>query len=201
MASILDLRRRIRSVRNTRQITKAMKMVSAAKLRRAQEHAMNARPYAMLLASVLNSLRRRLETYDAASAYRQHPLLVTRPEKRVLLIVVAGDKGFAGAFNTNIMRAASHFIHENDHHQIDIEPIGRKARDHFRRTYSVADYLEQRDEGTGLIRRVRRNRSGNIEVTGDHPGVLQKLTFEEAHKLSEEVVARYAQAEIDAVYL
>jgi F-type H+-transporting ATPase subunit gamma len=201
MASILDLRRRIRSVRNTRQITKAMKMVSAAKLRRAQEHAMNARPYAMLLASVLNSLRRRLETYDAASVYRQHPLLVTRPEKRVLLIVVAGDKGFAGAFNTNITRAASNFIHENDHHQIDIEPIGRKARDHFRRAYNVADYFEQVDETTGAARRVRRNRGAGIEVTGDHPGVLQKLTFEEAHKLSEEVVARYAEAEIDAVYI
>ncbi len=201
MASILDLRRRIRSVKNTRQITKAMKMVSAAKLRRAQEHAMSARPYTALLASVLNSLRRRLETYDPASVYRQHPLLVTRPEKHVLLIVVAGDKGFAGAFNTNITRAASNFIHENDHHQIDIEPIGRKARDHFRRTYGVADYVEQHDEATGTTRRVRRNRGAGIEVTGDHPGVLQSLTFEQAHKLSEEVVARYAEAEIDAVYI
>lgn len=201
MANILDLRRRIRSVRNTRQITKAMKMVSAAKLRRAQEHALAARPYAALLASVLNSLRRRLEGYDPSSACRQHPLLVTRPEKSILLIVVSGDKGFAGAFNTNILRAATNFIHENDHHQIDIEPVGRKARDHFRRIYGAAEYVDQLNEVTGVVERVRLSRRGSIEVTGDHPGVLENLNFEQARELSAEVSRRYAEAEIDAVYV
>lgn len=201
MANILDLRRRIRSVRNTRQITKAMKMVSAAKLRRAQEHAFAARPYAALLASVLNSLRNRLEGYDPSAACRQHPLLVARPEKRVLLVVVSGDKGFAGAFNTNIIRAATNFIHENDHHLIDIETVGRKACEHFRRTYGVAEYVEHRNEATGVMEPKRAPRRSSVEVTGDHPGVLENLSFEHARKLSAEVARRYAESEIDAVYV
>ena len=99
MANVLDLRRRIRSVKNTRQITKAMKMVSAAKLRRAQERALAARPYAKMITSVLESLTRRADLYDETTGNLSHPLFVTRPEKRVLLIVISGDKGFAGAFN------------------------------------------------------------------------------------------------------
>ena len=98
MANVLDLRRRIRSVKNTRQITKAMKMVSAAKLRRAQERAMQARPYAQMLTNVLESLVRRTDLFDSASGDIMHPLLVEREEKNVLVIVVAGDKGFAGGF-------------------------------------------------------------------------------------------------------
>ena len=110
MANVLDLRRRIRSVKNTRQITKAMKMVSAAKLRRAQERALAARPYARMIASVLESLRRRVDLYDEKTGNLCHPLFLTRPEKRVLLIVVSGDKGFAGAFNANILKVAYQFI-------------------------------------------------------------------------------------------
>jgi F-type H+-transporting ATPase subunit gamma len=106
MASVLDLRRRIRSVKNTRQITKAMKMVSAAKLRRAQERAMSARPYAQMITSVLGSLMRRVEIIDPETGKLRHPLFAVRPEKRVLLVVVSGDKGFAGAFNSNIMKTA-----------------------------------------------------------------------------------------------
>src|ERR1700759_556123 len=112
MANILDIRRRIRSVKNTRQITKAMKMVSAAKLRRAQERAMSARPYAQMLTSVLQSLARRIEIYDPETGEIRQPLLETRPEKRVLLVVVSGDKGFAGAFNANIIKAALNFLGE-----------------------------------------------------------------------------------------
>ncbi len=100
------LRRRIRSVKNTRQITKAMKMVSAAKLRRAQERAMLARPYAQMLSNVLESLVRRTDLYDDETGDVLHPLLVEREEKNVLVVVVAGDKGFAGAFNSNIGKAA-----------------------------------------------------------------------------------------------
>src|ERR1035441_227704 len=105
MPSVLDLRRRIRSVKNTRQITKAMKMVSAAKLRRAQERALAARPYARMITGVLESLTRRIDIYDEETGNLRHPLFITRPEKRVLLIIISGDKGFAGAFNANILRS------------------------------------------------------------------------------------------------
>src|SRR4249920_2555311 len=105
MANVLDLRRRIRSVKSTRQITKAMKMVAAAKLRRAQERALAARPYARMISSVLES--------------------ITRPEKRVLLVVISGDKGFAGAFNANILKTALQFIDAGGERQFDIEAIGK----------------------------------------------------------------------------
>ena len=100
MPNVLDIRRRIRSVRNTRQITKAMQMVSAAKLRRAQERAFAARPYAQMLTSVLKSLVSRAEIYDPQTGEALHPLLVRRPENNATLIVVSGEKGLAGAFNS-----------------------------------------------------------------------------------------------------
>ena len=104
MANILDIRRRIRSVVNTRQITKAMKVVSAAKLRRAQERALAARPYAQMLTNVLKSLVARAEIYDPETGEPKHPLLAQRAEKNILLIVVTGDKGLAGAFSANITK-------------------------------------------------------------------------------------------------
>src|SRR6266700_2247806 len=121
MANILDIRRRIRSVINTRQITKAMKMVSAAKLRRAQERALAARPYAQMLTNVLKSLVARAEIYDPETGEPKHPLLAQRPEKNILLIVVTGDKGLAGAFNTNMLKMASKFIESKPDQNIDIE--------------------------------------------------------------------------------
>src|SRR5271165_4400013 len=129
MANVLDLRRRIRSVKNTRQITKAMKMVSAAKLRRAQERALSARPYVRMITSVLESLTRRVDIFDEATGNLRHPLFATREEKRVLLVIVSGDKGFAGAFNANILKTAYHFIAANQGKEIDIEAVGRKGRD------------------------------------------------------------------------
>ena len=122
MANVLDLRRRIRSVKNMRQITKAMKMVSAAKLRRAQERAMAARPYAPhdhQRAGIADPPRRHLRSGDRQPA--PPPSLPTREEKRVLLVVVSGDKGFAGAFNSNILKAAFQFINGNPGREIDIE--------------------------------------------------------------------------------
>src|SRR5271156_2712030 len=98
MSNVLDLRRRIRSVKNTRQITKAMKMVSAARLRRAQERAVNSRHYAQKLSDVLKSLTSRADLYDPHSGELLHPLLVQREEKNALVIVVSGESGFAGAF-------------------------------------------------------------------------------------------------------
>src|SRR5256886_13087443 len=110
MASILDIRRRIRSVINTRQITRAMKMISAARLRRAQERALAARPYAEMLTNVLKSLVSRAEIFDPETGEPRHPLLAQREERNVLLIIVTGDKGLAGAFITNILKATMHFL-------------------------------------------------------------------------------------------
>src|SRR6201988_1099537 len=138
MANILDIRRRIRSVTNTRQITRAMKMVSAARLRRAQERALAARPYAQMLTNVLKSLVSRADIFDPETGELLHPLLVRRPEKNVLLIVVTGDKGLAGAFNANILKAAMRFLESKSGKNIDIEAIGRKGRDFLRRRYSAA---------------------------------------------------------------
>src|SRR6201993_3866751 len=142
MPNILDIRRRIRSVINTRQITKAMKMVSAAKLRRAQDRALAARPYAQMLTNVLKSLVSRAEVYDPDTGEPKHPLLARRAENRILLIVVTADKGLAGAFNANILKAAMKFIAANPSKDIDVETIGRKARDFFRRRFPVAQARE-----------------------------------------------------------
>jgi F-type H+-transporting ATPase subunit gamma len=173
MANVLDLRRRIRSVKNTRQITKAMKMVSAAKLRRAQERALSARPYARMITSVLESLTRRAEIFDPATGELRHPLFATREEKRVLLIVISGDKGFAGAFNANILKTAFQFISGNSVREIDIEAVGRKGRE----------------------------RKAPVEVSGDHPGMLLKLEVNRVFELAQGVIARYVNEEIDAAYI
>ena len=197
MANVLDLRRRIRSVRNTRQITRAMKMVSAAKLRRAQERAISARPYAAMLASVLESLKRRTTIYDPETGELGHPLLITRPEERILIVVVSGDKGFAGAFNTNVLKAAANFITENGSKHIDIESIGRKGRDLFRRRYPAAQFLEAAEVGG----RERRQTGSNIEVVGDQVGLLERLDYERVRALADEIIARYVHEEIDAAYV
>ncbi len=203
MANVLDLRRRIRSVKNTRQITKAMKMVSAAKLRRAQERALAARPYARMIVSVLESLRRRVDLYDETTGNLCNPLFLTRPEKRVLLIVVSGDKGFAGAFNANILKTAYQFINGNPDKEIDIEAVGRKGRDQLRRRYPTASYTEQpaqKDDPTQL-RQVRSPRQGNVELTGDHPGLLVKLEASRVLDLAHNIISRYVREEIDAAYI
>jgi F-type H+-transporting ATPase subunit gamma len=200
MANVLDLRRRIRSVKNTRQITKAMKMVSAAKLRRAQERALAARPYARMIASVLESLRRRADLFDEETGNFSSPLFVTRPEKRVLLIVVSGDKGFAGAFNANILKTAYQFIAGNPDKEIDIEAVGRKGRDQMRRRYPTAVYTDQTDEN-GVTHKVRGPRKGPVEVTGDHPGLLIKLETSRVFDLAHNIISRYVHEEIDAAYL
>src|SRR6516165_3702875 len=127
MPNVLDIRRRIRSVTNTRQITKAMKMVSAAKLRRAQDRALSSRPYAQMLTNILKSLVSRAEIYDPETGEPRHPLLAQRPENNILLIVVTGDKGLAGAFNTNILKAAARFLDTKAGKNIEIEAIGRKG--------------------------------------------------------------------------
>ncbi len=199
MANVLDLRRRIRSVKNTRQITKAMKMVSAAKLRRAQERAMAARPYARMIASVLVSLTRRIDLFDEETGNLRHPLFTTRPEKRIMLIVVSGDKGFAGAFNSNILKTAFQFIQGNPDKEIDVEAVGRKGRDQMRRRYPAATYAEMADD-QGNSRKVRE-RKARVEVTGDHPGMLLKLETDRVFAMAQSIITRYRHEEIDAAYI
>jgi F-type H+-transporting ATPase subunit gamma len=126
MPSLLDIRRRIRSVKNTQQLTKAMKMVSAAKLRRAQDRVMSARPYANQLRSVLASLAAKVENIE-------HPLMEVRPEERVLAIVVTADRGLCGGFNSNIIKAGQNFLADNSAKDMRLFCVGRKGRDFFKR--------------------------------------------------------------------
>ncbi|MGA9542305.1 MAG: FoF1 ATP synthase subunit gamma [Candidatus Sulfotelmatobacter sp.] len=204
MANILDIRRRIRSVVNTRQITKAMKVVSAAKLRRAQDRALSARPYALMLTNVLKSLVARTEIYDPETGEPKHPLLAQRPEKTILLIVVTGDKGLAGAFSANVTKAASRFIESKAEKNIDIEAIGRKGRDFLRRRYPAAPVqtrsLAETEESLETPPEAAE-RAGTIQITGEHVGVLGKLEFSQARALAENVIRRYQREEIDAVYV
>ena len=126
MPNLLDIRRRIKSVKNTQQITKAMKMVSAAKLRRAQDRVVTARPFAIKMAEVLGELAKRTDEEF------HHPLLDYRGDQRYLLVLITADKGLCGAFNTNLTKAAQAFMRENADKQIEIMAIGRKGRDFFR---------------------------------------------------------------------
>jgi F-type H+-transporting ATPase subunit gamma len=126
MPSTIDIRRRIRSVKNTRQITKAMKMVAAARLRRAQDRILAARPYAAALRAVLSSVASRVNL-DV------HPLLEQRDEKKVLLAVVTADRGLAGAFNANVIRQAQYAIRDKGWESVELLPIGRKGNDYFKR--------------------------------------------------------------------
>jgi len=204
MPNIIDIRRRIRSVINTRQITKAMKVVSAAKLRRAQERALAARPYAHMLTNVLKSLVSRAEIYDPETGEPKHPLLAQREEKTILLIVVTGDKGLAGAFNTNITKAALRFLELKTGKNIDIEAVGRKGRDFLRRRYPAAKVQTQNlTEITESIEAEPEaaERAGAIQITGEHVGILGKVEFAQAAALAHSVIARYQREEIDAVYV
>ena len=168
MANLLDIRRRIRSVRNTQQITRAMKTVSATKLRRAQDRIFAARPYATQLKTVLANLSARIENI-------RHPLLAVRPEKRILVVVVAADRGLCGAFNANVTRTAHDFMRDRGDKDIQVMPVGKKSRDFFRR------------EGAAILE--------------EHIGIFSQLDFVHARTIGERIVALYAAAEFDAVYL
>jgi F-type H+-transporting ATPase subunit gamma len=205
MPNILDIRRRIRSVINTRQITKAMKMVSAAKLRRAQERALAARPYAQMLTNVLKSLVARAEIYDPETGEPKHPLLAQREEKTILLIIVTGDKGLAGAFNANILKAGARFLESKAGKNIDIEAIGRKGRDFLRRRYPAAAIqthsLAEPEELLEEVEPAARERAAARQITGEHIGILGKLEFAQASALAESVIQRYCREKLDSVYL
>jgi len=170
MPALIDIRRRIRSVKNTQQITKAMKMVSAAKLRRAQEAMFAARPYARKMLEVLNSLATRARP-DA------HPLLRERPVERVLVVVVTADKGLAGGFNSNIIRAAVRFLKSDEltGKRVDLEMIGRKGRDFFRRR--------------------------PWPIRAEEIGLFQSLQFARAQQVAHRLIHSYVEAEVDQIWL
>jgi F-type H+-transporting ATPase subunit gamma len=166
MPSLIDLRRRIRSVKNIQQITRAMKMVAAARLRRSQERILSARPYAEALRAVVTNLASRA----GAGA---HALLQTREVSKVLLVVVTGDKGLAGAFNTNVIRRARQEIASTA--ELDLMLIGRRGVDFFRR------------------------RSKRIRST--HTTVFANVTHEAAAAIAREIAGAFERHDYDAVYV
>jgi len=165
MANLLDIRRRIKSVKNTQQITKAMKMVSAAKLKRAQERAVSARPFAVKMAEVLTAL-----ASHAGEDFR-HPLMDARGDQRYLLVLVTADKGLAGAFNANLTKAALAFIREHEGKTIEVLAVGRKGRDFFRRRGAeiVGEYV-------GLTGKGRVDHAEALEIARD---VMRRFTEDE----------------------
>jgi len=168
MATLLDFRRRIRSVKNTQQITRAMKFVAAARLRRAQEAAIAARPYAKELARMLRSIMSRIEEPE-------HPLLARRAEQKVLVIVLSGERGLAGAFNTNILKKAHEFFRANKDKKVVTLPVGKKGRDALKKA--------------------------GFTFAGEYINVLTRVDFGIAREIANLITSLYAKEEIDAAYI
>ncbi len=171
MPSLIDIRRRIKSVRNTQQITKAMKMVSAAKLRRAQDRVIASRPYGAALRGLLSDVAAAAGTDERVAA---HPLLARRPEQHVQLVLITSDKGLAGAFNANLIKAAQRFAEEHKPASTDFLLIGRKGRDFFRKRA--------------------------VPITGEYLG-MAKVQYEDAAAIGRKLMERFRNEEIDAVFL
>jgi len=172
MPSLIDIRRRVRSVKNTQQITKAMKMVSAAKLRRAQDQAIAARPYGVLLRQMLANVAQGAANDPDAGA---HPLLAVRPEQRILLVVITADSGLAGAFNSNLIKLAQRFADDHRDAALTFELIGKKGVNYFRRRFT--------------------------NITGTHTDLFRRVKFEDAERIANQIIARFEAGEADSVYL
>jgi F-type H+-transporting ATPase subunit gamma len=171
MASLRDIRKRIRSVKNTRQITKAMKMMSAAKLRKAQDAIIAARPYAQMLDQIISDLAARSTDQEV-----MHPLLVARPIRKAELVLLTSDRGLAGGFNSNVIRRANRYLYENSSlERIQFSTVGRKGHDFF------------------------RNRRQNIRK--DFGYLYQQLSYLSAKAVAEELTASFLNGEVDAVYI
>ena len=169
MASLIDIRRRLKSVKNTQQITRAMKLVAAAKLRRAQDRVIAARPYAKALRDVLVSVASRV-------AEVRHPLLTVREEKRVVVLVVEGEKGLCGAFNANVNRAVTALLREKTGwEQATLMPIGKKAVDYWKRR--------------------------QWPLAKSYPGILAKVEPAQAREIAEFLAAEFIAERIDAAYV
>ena len=172
MPSLIDIRRRIRSVKNTQQITKAMKMVSAAKLRRAQERVIAARPYSALLRQMLTDVAAAAAADERAG---ENPLLARRPVERILLVLVTGDKGLAGAFNTNLIKEAQRFFAERGTVSVTLELVGRKGRDFFRKRSTA--------------------------ISGEHIGLAAKVAYQDTAAIARKAIGMFREGQTDAVYL
>jgi F-type H+-transporting ATPase subunit gamma len=172
MPSLIDLRRRIRSVKNTQQVTKAMKMVSAAKLRRAQDRTIAARPYSRMFREVLGDVAAAVAGDEKLAA---HPLLARRPEERILLVLVTADSGLAGAFNSNLIKAAQQFLHEHEKAGTELYVLGRKGSNFFRRRQA--------------------------RIAAERTGILQTPAFADAAEIAGQVRTRFEKNETDAVYV
>jgi F-type H+-transporting ATPase subunit gamma len=172
MPSLIDIRRRVRSAKNMQQITKAMKMVSAAKLRRAQERVVAARPYAALLRKVLANVA---AAAVAGGSEEENPLLARREEKRVLLVLLSSDKGLAAAFNTNVIKGGQAFIAEHAGTEVSLELIGRKGRDFFMKR--------------------------NARVTGHQIGLAASPAYAATAAIAQRAMEMFREEQIDAVYL
>jgi F-type H+-transporting ATPase subunit gamma len=172
MPSLIDLRRRIRSVKNTEQITKAMKMVSAAKLRRAQERVIAARPYANLMREMLTDLAAAAQSDERAS---ESPWLAAREVKRIDLIFFSSDTGLAGAFNSNLLKAAQKFFADNRGAEVTLTLVGRKGRDFYRRR--------------------------GAKILAEYINLPARPAYSEATAIAREVIRRYRDGETDAVFV
>ena len=170
MPSLIDLRRRIRAVKSTQQITKAMKMIAASRLKRAQDRIIAARPFAQLMLRVLNGLVGRIEQ-------EMHPLLrQPSTDGRPLLIVITGDRGLSGSFNSNVIKAAGQFIvNEGRDRQIALGLIGRKGRDFFRRR--------------------------GFDVRYEAVGIFQRLSFNDAKAIADVAIEEFTAGNASSVYL
>ncbi|GAO01803.1 ATP synthase F1 subunit gamma [Anaeromyxobacter sp. PSR-1] len=173
MPSLRDIRNRIGSVRSTRQITKAMKMVSAAKLRRAQDAVLKTRPYAILLDQTLS----RLAARAAAEEQVAHPLLAPRDQRTAEVVVVTSDRGLAGGFNSNICRFVQRFLTENGDRfeRIALSTVGKKGREYFK--------------------------ARKLDIRKDYTGIHANLAYEKAEALAREATERYLAGEVDTVFL
>ncbi|HEX3185202.1 MAG TPA: ATP synthase F1 subunit gamma [Pyrinomonadaceae bacterium] len=167
MPNLLDIRRRIKSVKNTQQITKAMKMVSAAKLKRAQDRVVTARPFANKMMEVLGELAKRTDENF------HHPLLDRRGDERYLLVLVTADKGLCGAFNTNLTKAAQAFIKDNPEKTVELLPIGRKGRDFFRNRHAtlVGEFLGLTGKGRVEFSEALEVARHTIKLYTEDPGI------------------------------
>jgi F-type H+-transporting ATPase subunit gamma len=172
MPSLLDIRRRVRAVKSTQQITKAMKMVAASRLRRAKERVQHARPFAVQMRRVLNSLASRVDP-------SAHPILdertVPKANGRVLLFVITADRGLCGSFNTNVIKASGNFITESSGRQVALGLIGRRGRDFFGRR--------------------------GFEVRYEQVNLFAQLKFENAQEIAAAAIAAFTSGEVDSVYL
>ena len=172
MPSLIDIRRRVRSVKNTQQITKAMKMVSAAKLRRAQDRVIAARPYAAQMREMLANLAQAAQSDERAS---ESAWLAKREPKNIDLVLITSDKGLAGAFNSNLIKSSQRFIDEHPDAKISLTLVGRKGRDFYKRRSST--------------------------IIGEYVNILAKPAYADAANVAREIIRRYRDAETDAVYV